>query len=660
MRISTTPLKIECYCVTNGKKKTRVGYQSLKLKSFKEAGQCGDAPGEWLKLLGVPEQAKKSAPSLFLKYYIQDSTSDKELLNKRGSEMLPAEDLTEIRAILTSEKGVIQIGPVDDTTDSFILGIKVADMKNLSVLIPDGPVVGGEYVFLYTLLGYDVQREPFGDLQNPVPQEKMFIKLKSEMSVLKLYLDSNPYLMVRVMDKDVVLGCAHVDLRLLLPEDSMNSLPTSLELHLVLKSPLKAVVTDKENEASVFISLSFNLAADGISKSSTAVASSKSKLRNTVDSEPQKESCESNERNSNRCENEVTKDKGSCSRIGEDSNLQPVLNETVVQKAVQELEDWKDAQKEIFIEKLKSKEKQHLDLLSSEWQVKRDKLESNLSAVISQNNILMISLRDAISDLRERKRRVYEKEKRINAIKEDVERKFQMKLQELQAASKRMEDDCNHKVESLESQKHDQEYKYLELQGENISLKEKVKELEEALERLTKESLTKHQTASLLAETKSLQEKFDISEKSKLFFKEQWAKAVREIHRLKSEHKESLQIQIRHNKEDLRKMGLCPDEEDDGNEEPRLPPHVQKLIEMSNEMNESGDNVKACSSKMGLLHRSGVAKSNSSRNVAQSKLQSLIEERNALLQKGSSVEDPAVRDLNQQIRSLMMTFGSVG
>lgn len=39
--------------------------------------------------------------------------------------------------------------------------------------------------------------------------------------------------------------------------------------------------------------------------------------------------------------------------------------------------------------------------------------------------------------------------------------------------------------------------------------------------------------------------------KSKAFFKEEWGKTVREIHRMKAEHQKQLQNQIRLNKEEL-------------------------------------------------------------------------------------------------------------
>lgn len=42
--------------------------------------------------------------------------------------------------------------------------------------------------------------------------------------------------------------------------------------------------------------------------------------------------------------------------------------------------------------------------------------------------------------------------------------------------------------------------------------------------------------------------------KSKSFFKQQLARAVREINRIKDEHQHHIQMQIKHKKEELRDM----------------------------------------------------------------------------------------------------------
>jgi uncharacterized FlaG/YvyC family protein len=57
----------------------------------------------------------------------------------------------------------------------------------------------------------------------------------------------------------------------------------------------------------------------------------------------------------------------------------------------------------------------------------------------------------------------------------------------------------------------------------------------------------------LLAQ-KSSEEKLETALKSKSFFKEQLARAVREINRIKDEHQHHVQMQIKHKQEELRDM----------------------------------------------------------------------------------------------------------
>ena len=90
------------------------------------------------------------------------------------------------------------------------------------------------------------------------------------------------------------------------------------------------------------------------------------------------------------------------------------------------------------------------------------------------------------------------------------------------------------------------------LKQENERLHQIVNKQAENLEIYGKGSLTQNQTASLLQELKSLEEKLTNAQKSKSFFKEQWGKAVREIHRMKMEHQQAVEMQIKSSKEELK------------------------------------------------------------------------------------------------------------
>lgn len=89
---------------------------------------------------------------------------------------------------------------------------------------------------------------------------------------------------------------------------------------------------------------------------------------------------------------------------------------------------------------------------------------------------------------------------------------------------------------------------------ENETLKSSTSKQADELQMYQKASLTKDQTASLLQELKILEEKLDNAQKGKSFFKEQWGKAVREIHKMKVEHQQTMQVQIKNSKEELKNV----------------------------------------------------------------------------------------------------------
>jgi hypothetical protein len=54
---------------------------------------------------------------------------------------------------------------------------------------------------------------------------------------------------------------------------------------------------------------------------------------------------------------------------------------------------------------------------------------------------------------------------------------------------------------------------------------------------------------------KSMEQKLEAALQSKAFFKEKWARAVQEINCIKNEHKKAIQIQMKHNEEELQNLG---------------------------------------------------------------------------------------------------------
>lgn len=54
---------------------------------------------------------------------------------------------------------------------------------------------------------------------------------------------------------------------------------------------------------------------------------------------------------------------------------------------------------------------------------------------------------------------------------------------------------------------------------------------------------------------KSMEQKLEAALQSKAFYKEKWAREVQQVNRLKNEHEQAIQIQMKYNEEELRNLG---------------------------------------------------------------------------------------------------------
>ncbi|CAG4935003.1 unnamed protein product [Colias eurytheme] len=206
--------------------------------------------------------------------------------------------------------------------------------------------------------------------------------------------------------------------------------------------------------------------------------------------------------------------------------------DTIMQKFVEELEDWKEKQQELFRIQLKRKENYHLDLLSTEWMKRRTELESKLTRGIEQCRQLASDLSRATEDFALRGHRNTQRERKLLEAKKALEEHYTAKYKELREASQKMEDDMNHQLKLKDLAIEELQLKIEKMEKVIDGLKMDLKNVEKDAESRCS-GLTKDQTASLIQELRCLEEKLESSRQSKAFFKEQWGRAVRELHRAK-------------------------------------------------------------------------------------------------------------------------------
>ncbi|PSN31306.1 hypothetical protein C0J52_14631 [Blattella germanica] len=173
-----------------------------------------------------------------------------------------------------------------------------------------------------------------------------------------------------------------------------------------------------------------------------------------------------------------------------------------------------------------------------------------------------------------------------------------------------------------------------------------------------------------LRENKATEEKLEAALKSKSFFKEQWATAVRQLHHYKADSQQAIEIQIRKNKEDMENLGLQHllahgeyELREDKDQLKRLRLQVCKLQGSQVNLNQASPRYIPGTSSMHSLHSAAAAKTTSSTNSTsrrqneideEIRLQALMEERDVLMENGCPLEDPNITKLNKEIRTLLL------
>ncbi|XP_028041102.1 uncharacterized protein LOC114251104 [Bombyx mandarina] len=334
--------------------------------------------------------------------------------------------------------------------------------------------------------------------------------------------------------------------------------------------------------------------------------------------------------------------------------------DSIMRRFVDELEDWKEKQQELHKLQLKRKEEYHLELLAKEWAKQRVELECRLARGIQQCRALAADLAAATDDFRARGHRNSEREKKLLEAKKALEAHYTAKYQELREASLKMEDDMNHQLKVKDMRIEALELKIMQLEKQVDVLKNTMKDIEKEAE--TRYSgLTKDQTASLIQELRCLEEKLDSAVQSKAFFKEQWGRAVRELHLLKLDTRKQMLSQLQQDRRELGDAGLDTIKDDSESKRNQDAMDIKKLkddfyvdilantpaLEIDSFITTSGSGVVEMFDDL----RSVV------KNPINDKLNKLISQRDRLIQDENPNEE-LLKQLNQEIRSILLNCGS--
>ncbi|XP_069481685.1 centrosomal protein of 120 kDa [Ambystoma mexicanum] len=345
-------------------------------------------------------------------------------------------------------------------------------------------------------------------------------------------------------------------------------------------------------------------------------------------------------------------------------DTKPEPRETLEYKAALELEMWKEAQEDLFENQLKKKELAHMQALAEEWKRRDREREGLVKKKVAEYTLLEEQLQKTLSDLEKRERQIANAETELNKIKTELHTDHERGLQELQDSMRRVREECAHQVELERSRFRQMEEEKLRLQQQVHDTEHKFKLLEKEFQQYKEQQSSKPEIRlqseiNLLSlEKVELERKLESATKSKLHYKQQWGRALKELSRLKQREQENAVARLKKQQQELEQMRLrylAAEEKE------MVKTERQELSEIRNELNrlkQQEDKKASCDRAIsdGKVESPRLKLVN---EALDDYLARLIEERDTLLRTGVYThEDRIISELDRQIREAMIKRSS--
>ncbi|NWY68362.1 CE120 protein, partial [Erithacus rubecula] len=333
--------------------------------------------------------------------------------------------------------------------------------------------------------------------------------------------------------------------------------------------------------------------------------------------------------------------------------------ETLEYKAALELEMWKEMQEDIFENQLKKKEMVHMQALADEWKKRDREREALVKKKVAEYNVLEEQLQKTLRDLDKRERQLFSAESELQRLKKELQAEHERNLQVLQDSVRRAREECAHQLELERSKIKQLEEDKLRLHQQLYEAENKYKTLEREFQQYKEQQSSKPEIQLqseinlLTLEKVELERKLESATKSKLHYKQQWTRALKELARLKQREQENAMAHLKKQQQELEHMRLrylAAEEKELGKTD------RQELEDIRNELNRY-KKLKQQEERKKLQD----ARDNSSDKVdslpyrklnenTDDYLSRLIEERDTLLRTGVyNHEDHIVSELDRQI-----------
>ncbi|XP_044260400.1 centrosomal protein of 120 kDa-like [Tribolium madens] len=492
IRSSNQPLRVECLSVDNQSRREKFGHVLLDLRS----AQIVEEPEKqvsfkWQKLIGVRNKKRNCVPELYLSLTIRNHLEVQPPQESSDDVWEPEPRPEGSIPIKYLEDGYIMVGDSEKCTEDYSLNINIKSASSLDLLLPEVLVFhqnNNKYCMCIKIFGIPIKTKQFSkDLHDKIIFEEKIV----------VRLLSNITILEQFFNEEkfeVGFNCGN-DL-LGLTTVSFNDL-TNLNEKLLLPtcffrfpSP-NGIVPVGDNTRKPSVSLEIYLIRN------------REELPALVSN----------------LEQDVSKACGDYTEQAKEEINQQLL--LITEEHMKELEEWKERQKAEFEAQLQS------ELEKGREEMERKKVELNENIIKCKE--LQEELQEKLDEL-----------KLSKTLKK--KRKSSTSLVSVIAENQKKFAECDKEllIDYIST-----------LQSDNENLKQIINEQKQELENIEKTALTKEQTTNLLQELKGLEEKFQVAQQTKTYFKEQWQKACQEIHNLKTEDYKQLQNQLRERREEL-------------------------------------------------------------------------------------------------------------
>ncbi|XP_034727047.1 centrosomal protein of 120 kDa [Etheostoma cragini] len=325
-----------------------------------------------------------------------------------------------------------------------------------------------------------------------------------------------------------------------------------------------------------------------------------------------------------------------------------------------ELELWKEEQEDLFDDQLQKKELSHMKALAEEWRRRDREREALVKKKEVEYSLLEEQLQKTLSNLEKREKQLVESELETQRLQRELRAEHDLTQRELQESSRRLQQDCDHRV-ALERDKArlmeeergrllqqiaDGEIRYKQLEKEFQLYREQ--------QNIRPEFRLQSEVNLLTLEKVELERKLESTTKSKLHYKQQWGRALKELARFKQREQENAMTRLKKQQAELEAMRLryLATEQKEAVHQDR-----QELEDIRNELNR----LKQQEDRLGPASSpSGPALTQSVNGCADEHLSRLLEERDTLLRTGVYThEDRIIAELNRQIQDAMRDRGNL-